>query len=308
LLADVWMNTDLAGDVLRAVEVQPVDTLVIDCMLEGVLAGSREIGLPTAVLVHGLFHSILPMREPLLALGNQLRDRAGLDRLDVDQMKWESKDLVVVTTLREFDGVTVDPARNVRYVGPVLQAPPSQPTWQPSWDDDARPLILISLSTTPGQTAPAIGQRMLDAAHDPAFRVVMTSGAVPPDALAPPPNAVVFAAMPHGLILPHTKVMVTHAGHGSVMGALAHGVPLVCLPGVGADQPVVADRVQRLGLGKAVATDASTVQLHDAIKEVLETTSYREAAARVAQTIHEEDGATQGAAAVEHVAEVSHAG
>jgi hypothetical protein len=45
-----------------------------------------------------------------------------------------------------------------------------------------------------------------------------------------PENAVVVRYVPHGEVLPAAAATVTHAGHGTIAAALAHGVPLVCLP------------------------------------------------------------------------------
>jgi len=71
-------------------------------------------------------------------------------------MKWENKDLVLVTSPHELDGVTADPAPNVRYAGPAFTWPPALRHWHLPWPaGDPRPLILASLSTMPGQTTPA---------------------------------------------------------------------------------------------------------------------------------------------------------
>jgi hypothetical protein len=60
----------------------------------------------------------------------------------------------------------------------------------------------------------------------------------------PPPNGVVTAFVPHVRGFPHGATIVSQGGHGTVMKALAHGLPLVCLPLCGA-QPAVAARVVR---------------------------------------------------------------
>jgi hypothetical protein len=58
----------------------------------------------------------------------------------------------------------------------------------------------------------------------------------------PPPHVVVTACVPHARGFPHGATLVSQGGHGTVMQALAHGIPLVCLPLCG-DQPEVAARV-----------------------------------------------------------------
>ena len=151
----------------------------------------------------------------------------------------------------EFDGADEEPASNVRYVGPVLPTRNPAEEWLSPWEPtDLRPLVLVSLSTMPGQASTTLAQGVLDALAQNAIRVVMTTGALSPEKLTPPGNAVVFGVLPHGAILPQAALMVTHGGHGSVMGALAHGVPLVCIPGVGADQPIVGERIVVVGAGR----------------------------------------------------------
>jgi len=42
--------------------------------------------------------------------------------------------------------------------------------------------------------------------------------------------------------------------------ALAQAVPLLCIPGAGADQPVIAVRVEALGAGQMISPDANASQ------------------------------------------------
>ena len=299
LIEEVWLNTDLADEVITILGQRPAEAVVVDCMLEGVLARSQEISSPTVVLVHGLFRSVLPMRDSLIAFGNQLRAGAGLPVLELSQLAWERKDLVVVTTLREFDGMDDEPASNIRYVGPVLPVIDPARGWPSPWEaTDPRPLVLISLSTMPGQGSSALAQKVLDALADNPIRVVMTTGALPPETLTPPGNAVVFGVLPHGAILPEAALMVTHGGHGSVMGALAQGVPLVCVPGVGADQPIVGQRIEAVGAGRLVAPD-TVEDLGVTVAHVLSDPSYREVARHMEALIDRLDGTSIGASAVE---------
>lgn len=114
-----------ADDLVAVLAREPADAVVIDCMLAGVLGRSAESGAPTAVLVHGLYHCVLPVRDAMLAAGIGLLAQAGLPPPDPVAVKWENKDLVLVTSLYELDGVTADPAPNVRYVGPAFAWPPA---------------------------------------------------------------------------------------------------------------------------------------------------------------------------------------
>jgi MGT family glycosyltransferase len=303
LMAGTWLNMSLADDLVTMLAREPADAVVIDCMLAGVLARSAEFGAPTAVLVPGLYHSVLPVRDAMLAAGLGLLAQPGVPAPDPATMKWENKDLVLVTTLHELDGVTADPAPNVRYVGPAFASPPAPQHWRLPWPaGDPRPLILASLSTMPGQTTPALLQHVLNALAGLPAHVLMTTSAVPPGTLTPPPNAAVTAWLPHQAILPSTSLMITHGGHGSVTAALANGVPLVCIPGPGADQPIIAERVEALGAGTTVVRQAPASELHDAARHVLATRSYQQAARRLARIIKQQDGAAIGASALQDFA------
>ena len=73
-----------------------------------------------------------------------------------------------------------------------------------------------------------------------------------------------FPSIPHQAVLPHASLVISRGGHGSVTAALAHEVPLVCVPGTGADQRAVAARVAALGADKMISRDTLAGELRDA--------------------------------------------
>ncbi|MHB1537179.1 MAG: glycosyltransferase [Solirubrobacteraceae bacterium] len=105
-----------------------------------------------------------------------------------------------------------------------------------------------------------------------------------------PDNVVVRPYVPHGPLLDRAAVVITHSGHGSVMSALAHGVPLLCVP-LAPDQRDIA--VRAVATGAAVRlrlTRLTARKLSRAIEGVLERPGYREAARRMQATLATEDG------------------
>ena len=52
------------------------------------------------------------------------------------------------------------------------------------------------------------------------------------------------------------SLVVTHGGHGTVMNALRHGVPLLCMP-MGRDQHFNAAQVERLEAGRSISDDGA---------------------------------------------------
>jgi UDP:flavonoid glycosyltransferase YjiC (YdhE family) len=101
------------------------------------------------------------------------------------------------------------------------------------------------------------------------IRGVLTTGrAVDPGDIPAPPNVQVLRAAPHRRVLAEASVVVTHAGHGIVMKALAAGVPMVCMP-MGRDQKDNTARVLRLGAGIEISKRAKPIRIATAVAEVL---------------------------------------
>jgi len=128
-------------------------------------------------------------------------------------------------------------------------------------------------------------QRITDALGGLPVRGLVTAGpAVDPAALSAPANVAVVASAPHRMVLPHADLVVTHGGHGTVIKALAAGVPLVILHH-GRDQADNAVRVTARGAGVAVSRTASAQRIASAITEVLRDPAYRRSAARLGEAI-----------------------
>ena len=82
-------------------------------------------------------------------------------------------------------------------------------------------------------------------------------------------------------MLPLASAVVSHTGSGTMLGALASGLPQVCLPR-GADQFANADRVQSIGAGVRLLPDDVTAEsLRAAVTAVLDDPAYARAAAAV---------------------------
>lgn len=125
---------------------------------------------------------------------------------------------------------------------------PPAPAFEPlPWPvDDPRPLVLVSFSSgLAWDQVPRI-RKAIDALGDGTYRLLITTGMADVRDLVTGPDVVLRRFVPHPRVLPEAAVTVTHAGHGTVSASLAAGVPLVCLPNLAADQPVLAELVARL--------------------------------------------------------------
>jgi MGT family glycosyltransferase len=160
--------------------------------------------------------------------------------------------------------------------------------------------VLVSYSTHPLLNRPERIQTALDALADlPVGVIATTSGAFDPGLLRRPANAVVFDYIPHAEAISRAMLVVAHAGHGTTMEALCRGVPVVCVPGIGRDQPAIAQRVAELGLGIALTDDASITDINDAVNTIVHDTSYQARAQEFAARVRGLDGASTSAGELE---------
>jgi UDP:flavonoid glycosyltransferase YjiC (YdhE family) len=126
------------------------------------------------------------------------------------------------------------------------------------------PLVYVSFgSVTAGAHLPfypALYREAIEALAPLPARFLLTVGeARDHGELGPlPPNVTVERWAPQEEVLPRAAAVVTHGGHGSTLGALAHGVPLVVLPLFSVDQWYNAEAVARAGAGIALGSERHT--------------------------------------------------
>src|SRR5262249_15248697 len=133
---------------------------------------------------------------------------------------------LLVLSSAAFDYPATLPA-NVRYIGAPRPASPAVSKWELPWPaSDQRPLVLVSLSTT-YQDQSDLLRRLVAAVSELPVRALITVGpALDAKQFPSTANVNVQRFVPHSLVLPVASLVVTHAGHGTVMAALLHGVPL----------------------------------------------------------------------------------
>ena len=111
-------------------------------------------------------------------------------------------------------------------------------------------------------------ERILVASADEPVSVVATVGDHIEAATiaARPPS--VHGRIPHLAIVPGAAVVVCHAGLGTILAALRHGVPVVCIP-LGRDQHANAAAVVAAGAGRTLALDVSADDIRAAVGALL---------------------------------------
>jgi MGT family glycosyltransferase len=262
-------------DVVAAADACPPDVVVVDYMLTDALGGAERLGRPTVALVHTLYLELLTdgaphpigMAGPVERL-NPARVAAGLAPLTSHADLLAAVALVLVAAPRPLDAPGDVPA-NVIYAGPLLEGSGPDVAWAPP--PGSGPLVVVSLGTAgdPALEVPVL-RRVLAALAELPVRVFMTVADHVDRARIGrvPPNATVSTYVRHAAVLPHADLLVTHAGLGSVVAALAHGVPMVALP-LGREQPDNARALVRMGAGVALAADAPIEDIRAAAADQL---------------------------------------
>src|SRR2546430_1453640 len=192
----------------------------------------------------------------------------------------EAPDLVLHATDQVFD-YSFDrlPSRH-HYVGPlgVWEPPRERPSYL---DDPGDPWILVSISSQ-RQDDLALADATLQALADAPVRVLVTLGPEhdPSELSSPPANARVEKTVSHSAVLQRALLLVSHAGHGTVMKALWQGRPMVLIPW-GRDQPGVAARAEALGVAEVVpCAEASAETIGAAVRRSLTNQDMAATAAR----------------------------
>ena len=172
-----------------------------------------------------------------------------------------------------------------QYVGPLLwELPSAMPAFI---GEPGPPWVLVTLSLAPQREEIRLARAALRALADQRVRVLLTMSEQHPlnDLLPLPENARIESYVSHAEVLKRARLVVSHAGHGVVLKALSHGVPMVLVPW-GRDQPGVAARAEALGVAEVIPREAlSDSRLSDAVVAVLTGPQYQLEAQRHAERL-----------------------
>jgi UDP:flavonoid glycosyltransferase YjiC (YdhE family) len=259
------------------------DVVVCDQMDFGGLVAAERLGLPYAtvlVLAAGSLARPAVVAEPL----DELRAEHGLPP-DPD-VEMPSRYLV----LSPFPAALRDPAfplpTTTHFFRAISPKPePAPPTWP--LRRLGAPTVYFTLGTVFNLESGDLFSRVLAGLRDLPVNVVATVGPhVDPGEFEPLPEHIhVEQYIPQSRVLPHCDAVVSHGGSGSVLGALAHGVPSVLLP-MGADQPQNAARCEELGVARVLDVVRATPEtVRESVSAVLSDGAYRAAAERMRDEI-----------------------
>lgn len=256
-----------------------------------IVADAAELAAPIAAAAAGVPHvthsfgALTPPHRVVAAadevaplwrrLGLEPRPFAGLyDQLYIDiyPPSMQVADMSHVARQQPLRPVSVDGAGD--------EEPPF------GFDDGAeRPFVYLTFGTIWGDNAAL--RAAVEAIRGLDVKLLVTVGPRgDPEALGPqPPNVLVERYVPQTLIFPRCDVVVSHAGSGTTLGALAHGIPQLCLP-QGADQFINASSCERARVGLSLhPDDADRDAIAAAVERLLTEPPFRRAAAGIATEI-----------------------
>ena len=327
-------------DTLPLVREQEPDVVVADILtLAPALAAELE-GRPWATLIPHVYPHGEP-QFPIYSLGARLpRTAAGralwravqrpidrgleLGRVELNcaraQLGLEplahvhggiSRELALVATFPQLEYPRSWPA-HVHVVGPLMWEQPAAevalPTTVTGGAGDStngggeRPLVLIAPSTAQDPEHTLLRAALRGLAHA-RVRVLATyNRRLPPGPLPVPQNTRVVEWLSYSRTMPRCEVVVCHAGHGTLVRALACGCAVVACPAVG-DMNENAARLDWAGAGVRVPRRfASPRPLRMAVERALAEPSIRARAAVLAEWIAAHDPGATAAALVERLA------
>ncbi len=260
---------------LRAAREWQPDALVWESSDVAAPVAATALGIPA---VHHSFGAMVP-----LAAFRRCEDAV--------LPLWSQVGVEPLPYIGAFSGLYVDicpaslaweqPLGETVQLAPAATPPANPPPWLAQLD---RPLVYVTLGTVFND--PGVLARLLPGLDAVPAALVTIGRNLDPAALGPVPAHVrVEQFVPQADVLPACTAVVAHAGSGSMLAALAHGLPLVLVP-QGADQFENAMRVADAGAGVVVMPeDLTGGAIRSALRRVLDEPSFAAAAGRIAAEI-----------------------
>jgi MGT family glycosyltransferase len=281
LIANVFLSDGLVADFEQAIDTISPEVVIVDSMMLLPLAVAKQRELVTIGFHHTLASFLLSgqfemfstaMKEPFDAA---LRSR-GFSTYERPIDALTQADAILSSTYAEFDSSDETASDPFVYIGPAKGAPMDHEKLR-SRLFPSRRLIVVSLSTSFMDQTELL-QKLVDALSRLEVEALITTGAaVSPSDLQLPANVSAVEFVSHAAILPDTDLLITHAGHGTVLAGATFGVPMLCLP-MGRDQPQVAARAKELGIAHVGDQNASLEELSKAIHLALNDEAMRRSA------------------------------
>jgi UDP:flavonoid glycosyltransferase YjiC (YdhE family) len=286
--------SSMADDVLALARTFRPQVMLIDYTLPGAMCAAEKLGIPylvasdtvyplptegdpTPALYASLFSRMI---RPELSAGariNQLRNRLGLAPwFDPDDYLRGAVETVVMSWPQLNPSIL--PAR-ASFVGPQFD-----PRCAATDRQVKKSFVFCSLSTIVTPEQDVFLNSLLQAALPRGVRLLVAGGA----ALSNPVVAKrVHPFVDFDAVLPRCRLMINHAGNGTVVRAVAFGVPQISVPFI-QDQFESARVLDKLGVTALLSKSASPAEIEAAIAEGLQDKDRLNRARSLATTIANE--------------------
>jgi UDP:flavonoid glycosyltransferase YjiC (YdhE family) len=228
---------------------------------------------------------------------NDSRGRVGLPPLD-HVHGGISHELALVATFPQLEYPRpLDPW--VRVTGPLMWEQPFGPVEPPP---GSAPLVLVAPSTAQDPEHRMLRAALEGLADEPVRVLATTNRREPTAPIDVPANARLVDWLSYARTMPLCSAVVLHAGHGTLVRALASGVPVVACPAAG-DMNENASRVSWAGAGVALPRRLTTPRgVRLAVRKLLSEKRFARRAAELRDWAGRNDGAAAAAAEVEALA------
>jgi UDP:flavonoid glycosyltransferase YjiC (YdhE family) len=215
-----------------------------------------------------------------------------------------SERLTIVGTFPQLEYPRPWP-EHVHVVGPLLWEPPSAEVQPPPGE---QPLVLVAPSTAQDPDHRLLRAALAGLGRDP-VRVLATWNRRPlPGPAAVPANTRLVEWLSYSQTMPGCALVICHAGHGTMVRALAQGVPVLTVPHAG-DMAENAARADWAGVGVRLPWRLLTpASLRLATRRALATACLGARAAELADWSARHDGAARAADLVEDLGRRERAG
>jgi UDP:flavonoid glycosyltransferase YjiC (YdhE family) len=206
-----------------------------------------------------------------------------------------SAELALVATFPQLEYPRRWPG-HVHVVGPLMWEPTSDDVQPPAGE---APLVLVAPSTAQDPDHHLLRSALEGLANAPVRVLATWNRRLPSRALRVPDNARVVEWVRYSSAMPRCDVVLCHAGHGTLVRALASGAAVVACPAVG-DMNENAARLAWAGAGVRVPRRfVSPRVLHLAVMRALDDPSIRARAGEMARWAREHDAGAAVARLVE---------
>jgi UDP:flavonoid glycosyltransferase YjiC (YdhE family) len=284
-------------DTLSLIDAVAPRVVVADYVLPGAMVAAEARGIPYIVVSDGMFPLPYPGRPrgatPYAYLFermtikwlphlNDLRRSLGVAEIARPGELYAGAARFLVMTYAALGGF--EPPQGVTFAGPQF-SPPDVGAEALARRRQSTPIVVCSFSTIVTEEQTGLIRRLARALDQLDVEAWIGTGSSTAAGIDTTYQRVkVSRFIPLEQLLPEARLMVNHAGNGTVVRALAFGVPQLCIPFI-QDQHDYAHRIADLGVGLSISKRASVDECAAALGKLLSTFEFLDRAEELRRRI-----------------------